>query len=1010
MTMKRTALASAISLALVGAPAFATTSTVEGQFILDKTSVSVGQSVNLALMGLDKSGAVDQLGEQQGAIVLVTVISEKGMITGGSASPGEKAGDTVVGGVFMGDVKYVKLNQGLGRVNISYTDPNAVGTDTITVTLQERFVNAQGGIVFNTIKSVKKTVTVSPAAISATHLDIAGFKPAAAEAPGRGIAMGAVDTATGCSTTSSITGSQATAGVGGGQLAVFACLPSLGVDTNANGQLTVTLTSKGTQDKASPVGTEAAATYTFPNVPLSKGKAIFTLPSTITKIGDYYVSAKLDTLPNVSSVAAGLTDVLKVVDTGRVKKLGLKTNKTVISNSVETAPASGVNAAATVTLSLLDDYGNVTTGALEPTAPNYNVDLNDANGIVSSTGVTLSYPGTLTATLGSAKGQLLKLGETSLVASVKGNTAITASDALKVKVVTQSLIANAYVARTEPFIAGNEYPVFSVAVDGVLSPSVLADGLYQGTADTPDTTMDTAVSANYSVTMNIQNLTSLETVSVNLAQGQAKLLALFKTATFGTKYKISDAAGAFGETIIDVANFMVKPAAASVAQLQNAHNIQVNSVSPSLSSDGKQYITTLPAASVKIFDSYGNAVSSNGAVVALQSDSGTFSVTSTNGVVSGANLSPFGTGNIGISYNAVDVGTTKAFVGADPLTLNFTKPGIGSVKVDSTIPAQPVLKTIVANIEQTTIPVNGEVAVTVETYDQNGKPIANSVYGLQNVTLSYSGTLKPTVVDNDTTASLASGSALASAPSSRKVLIVKAGATTGDFTLTFTNPDKTVTVDKAFKVTTGLIAQCAPASVSACTTQKDCETNGGLFTPATAAAGTTAAVAASCQAIPAIASATDKTVAAIDKNGAAVTVTTSFSGGISVDSASFKQSDTVNKYATTPVKLVGIITPDAAHVGKVAEIIIAAALTDPSAGITTPLWFMMNGNAIAAWDTKLTSLAALKKNVTLTNPTTFTMYDGKFVASGNLSVYMGYRLADGTLVYTLKTIDTVVNK
>ncbi|MCC7769170.1 hypothetical protein, partial [Klebsiella pneumoniae] len=150
------------------------------------------------------------------------------------------------------------------------------------------------------------------------------------------------------------------------------------------------------------------------------------------------------------------------------------------------------NAATTVTLSLLDDYGNITTGVLEPTAPNYTVDLNDANGIVSSTGISLAYPGAKTATLGSAKGQLLKLGETSLVASVKGNSAIAASDSLKVKVVSQSLVASAYAARTEPFIAGNEYPVFSVAVDGVLSPSVLADGVYQGTPDTPNTTSDTA--------------------------------------------------------------------------------------------------------------------------------------------------------------------------------------------------------------------------------------------------------------------------------------------------------------------------------------------------------------------------------------------------------------------------------------------------------------------------------------------------------------------------------------
>ncbi len=168
--MKKTILASAIALALVGSPAvWATTSTIEGQFILDKTAIGAGGSVNLALLGLDSSGKVDRFGEQNGSVIMAVVNSIKGTVVGGSATPGAQPNDIdpkdgkpiPKGGDFASTVAYVRLEQGNGKAYISYP-ADASGEDSVTISLQERVASTGGGVEFKPIgSSVVKKVQIT---------------------------------------------------------------------------------------------------------------------------------------------------------------------------------------------------------------------------------------------------------------------------------------------------------------------------------------------------------------------------------------------------------------------------------------------------------------------------------------------------------------------------------------------------------------------------------------------------------------------------------------------------------------------------------------------------------------------------------------------------------------------------------------------------------------------------------------------------------------------------------
>ena len=94
--VKRTALASAIALALAGANVWAVTSTKDVAVIADKTQVRAGEIVNLSIMGLNsEEGAIDRFGEQDGSTLIATVKSKLGKVVIGEYVPGETEGTPV---------------------------------------------------------------------------------------------------------------------------------------------------------------------------------------------------------------------------------------------------------------------------------------------------------------------------------------------------------------------------------------------------------------------------------------------------------------------------------------------------------------------------------------------------------------------------------------------------------------------------------------------------------------------------------------------------------------------------------------------------------------------------------------------------------------------------------------------------------------------------------------------------------------------------------------------------
>jgi hypothetical protein len=161
--MKRTALASAIALALAGASVdvWAVTSTKDVAVIADKTQVRAGEIVNLSIMGLNAiEGGVDRFGEQDGSTLIATVKSKLGKVVIGEYVPGEQEGTPISESNYSAfpltdpnlepDIKYVRLEHGIGRVHVVYPVnaqfEDAAGNiipDEITVLLQQRYRNTR---------------------------------------------------------------------------------------------------------------------------------------------------------------------------------------------------------------------------------------------------------------------------------------------------------------------------------------------------------------------------------------------------------------------------------------------------------------------------------------------------------------------------------------------------------------------------------------------------------------------------------------------------------------------------------------------------------------------------------------------------------------------------------------------------------------------------------------------------------------------------------------------------
>jgi hypothetical protein len=835
----------------------AKTSTVASQFILDKTEIATGSdaTINLALLGLDKNGRVDLEGEKSGSIIIAVVETDLGAINGGDIYPGATPSDSQPsGGQFAAELRYVRLVQGKGRVSITYS-PETIGesvrTDVVKVRLQERVPTAGGGVSFIDIGAgVEKTITINPPTIDPEGLRIAGFKPASVDPRGK------ADCYTETDLTGVIVSSPAPQKDGCGKAMFDNAMPAtiddgmqaemmagqegaqilvLADNANAAGEVTVTLTSKEKDENGE------SGEYVFSDR-MVRGQAIITLDQSVTKTnslmtyGDYYIKATFEGFDG-SSVDLFYPDMLKVWSTGIPRGLMLSADKKriVLADFDFLAPhyENQVTQGTKLMVQLLDEFGNPTsncapsnsTGTLKCTAPGeIKIAIENAgstllNFVVPATSESgqadsISNSPNSDNILGNSKGEVDAGTSYNLTAKAIddiGNpiAAISESDGLSIQVVTDSL--QAVPLFSGAMLAGVEFDFAAVKIiNGKGEVKYLADGI---------TSIDPGA-------IILKNMDTGEDIQVNRkAEGTDVVQGLFKIVTPwppGTRFLVSDRAGTYGEVWIDTPE--ITPAAASEVNFEDAHGEDRQSVQPTKTQDNQQYVAALPEAAFRMFDTFGNAISTN---------TGEFRVTSSNAASIAYRTNEGGDygkpgrrdetiPNYRYSHVALfyDSQGQTAFAGEDNIEVNFTKPGLGSdvLTVGAEVPGSRVLGSIASYIETTIIPVNSIVAMTVETLDENDLLLRNSNI---TVTITLGGeagdTLTPRVAINggsNADTPVATGQSI-SFESGRVVFVIDAGSREGTFSIKFADansaiPPKVVT----FTVTESIeLLQVSPSSV-----------------------------------------------------------------------------------------------------------------------------------------------------------------------------------------------------
>jgi hypothetical protein len=845
--------------------------------------------------------------------------------------------------------------------------------DTVKITLQERFANTVGGVEYKVIQSLDKKIRILPAIPRVSKLEIVNFEPGPRETARHGERQAAEVDPDVCIIDGKPVHAKnhgmnvkMTAGVEGAKVTIWAlkavgaadrnlndpnnCLGNRGLakEDTANGRLVLKL-----------VAVAGRTEYMrLPTIDMLNGEAQAVLPADITKAGKYYLEAELylavngDVDPNSDMALPNLTDnvdmftadIMEVLPTGKPKKLKLTSVKKVISddaNPPQNTPfnaGAAKNAATGITAVVLDEYGNVT--AL-PQGAATKVKVVDEAGVLNSGSLNLDFAagGMMAATdiLGDNQGDVLRLGEASLVASFEGNPSIAGSEPLKIKVVAKNLVAapyvgspiagdtaygdpagvlaadgvNRYIPNTVNVVkdiqAGTQVKAFSVGVDGGRTNGI-PNGMFDFYKDPVGAILpnlvdgvnsdDDFVSRNSTTTLVIKTPAG-EEIEAGVAQpvldaagnvqeivqadgtrGQgARIDTLFTKPVVpgaGKYFVIGDKAGQYGETIVNLPGD-IKPSAASKAKILNAHGFEDvvlgKDGKPVLDENGNPIIALdaqldypepdgthqllIPQDAVKLGDEYGNPVSSaaagtftpgtsNGqpAIVTLNEYGEPVSVTGMKRTIRQAagNLVPGGDAGNGntnaylLSYNS------EEFAGTDRISFGFTSPGVKPRTVEVTIPQKPQLTTVKTEVEQTTLPVNSEIAITIRSLDQHSLPID----GLGNTTVSFTGTILQTATvwrmederrDPETgnltgIDPLSSGDVIRPGGGDQQVLIMNIGNKEGEFTINFNSPELPAG-SPAQSITFKAVAVYTPPAVCSantpdlCKDEESCTSAGG---------------------------------------------------------------------------------------------------------------------------------------------------------------------------------------
>jgi predicted secreted protein len=143
---------------------------------------------------------------------------------------------------------------------------------------------------------------------------------------------------------------------------------------------------------------------------------------------------------------------------------------------------------------------------------------------------------------------------------------------------------------------------------------------------------------------------------------------------------------------------------------------------------------------------------------------------------------------------------------------------------------------------------------------------------------------------------------------------------------------------------------------------------------------------------------------ATDAKGKTVTTTAKLAGGVSVNDAKTFGATASAKAFTDRLNIQGNITVDAKHVKQSADLVVS--LTYQATTTEKPVYLMLDskGNYLP-WNQQPASLVAFRPSVSLSAEQPVEIYQGVLLATGLVKITFGYRLADGTLVQSPKTID-----
>ncbi|EIJ43850.1 hypothetical protein BegalDRAFT_3023 [Beggiatoa alba B18LD] len=145
-----------------------------------------------------------------------------------------------------------------------------------------------------------------------------------------------------------------------------------------------------------------------------------------------------------------------------------------------------------------------------------------------------------------------------------------------------------------------------------------------------------------------------------------------------------------------------------------------------------------------------------------------------------------------------------------------------------------------------------------------------------------------------------------------------------------------------------------------------------------------------------------QTVGIVEKTASNTIDSVKFAAGISVNQGAFTQSTVMNGFVGNAVVVAGSIQVNPEHVGQQADMIVV--------GVYRPLpnlgddWYMMDNNNPLLWDSDFSTLTARQTGVTLQTIQSVILYQGEFLATGELFIFFGYRLSDGQIIYAADSV------